>query len=389
MSLTLSRSLLVLSAIIFIVCIFFLTLEERERFGGGAGAGVLLYYRITDALNYKAASLDAPIPFSEYGELISKTNVYDKAQVVMFETLNRVDLLMTKMVFPAGIKYVYGVAGSDSIASKSLLAITLRTCLDAAVLDTIIPKTYVMENGIDQERWLTDTRGGSGNAIFIMKKNVQRQEGFLITSDRQKIMDGFNPVNDWVVCQELLQNPLLVGGRKVNLRIYLLVVVGAVGGVRGCSMYAYNDGFMYYTPAPFKAGTVSTEENITTGYIDRQVYVDNPLTVQDLLLQLAPAASNILWANVLKLMGQIAGCYAPLFVDANKSIPGTKFLIYGCDIAPSNDYNCKLMEVNKGPDLSYKDDRDGLLKREMVRQALSIVGIGADGQGGPNFLKLI
>lgn len=361
-----SRILLIISAIVFLASLFFLTLQEREKF---AGPGALLYYRISDTLDYTKPSMDAFAPFSEFTEMLTKVDTYSKAQVIMFETLNRIDLMMVKMQWPVTLKYIYGLAGSDNIASKSLLAIKLKACYDQATLDTIIPKTYIMENGLDMDRFITDTRGGGNLGLYILKKNVQRQEGFVITNDRATIIDGFNPVSDFVVCQELLQNPLLVAKRKVNMRIYLLVIVGASGG----GMYMYNDGFMYYTPEAFRAGSDKTEENITTGYIDRQVYVDNPLTVRDLLLSLAPSASNILWGNIVGLMQKLCKCYQPLFQDANKAIPGTKFLIYGCDIAPSSDYECKLMEVNKGPDLSYKDERDGKLKREMVHEALGMV----------------
>lgn len=361
-----SRILLFISLVVFLASIFFLTLQEKEKFANNDNR--ILYYRISDVLDYSKESLAALVPFLEFKDILVKTNDYNKAQFLMFETLNRIDLMMNKIRLPKTILYIYGLAGSDNIASKSLLAINLKACYDQATLDKLIPKTYIMENGLDMDRFITDTRFGN-IGLYIMKKNVQRQEGFVITNDRNKIIDSFNPVNNYVVCQELLQNPLIIDKRKVNLRIYLLVIVGT----RGTTMYMYNNGFMYYTPGEFKKGSDKPDENITTGYIDRQVYAKNPLTVKDLLLQLTPAASNILWDNIVSLMKKTAKCFQPLFQDANKAIPGTKFLIYGCDIAPSDDYDCKLMEVNKGPDLSYKDERDGKLKKEMVLEALRLV----------------
>ena len=38
---------------------------------------------------------------------------------------------------------------------------------------------------------------------------------------------------------------------------------------------------MYYTPKFFQPNSIDKDRNITTGYIDRQVYVENPLTTQD------------------------------------------------------------------------------------------------------------
>ena len=38
---------------------------------------------------------------------------------------------------------------------------------------------------------------------------------------------------------------------------------------------------MYYTPELFEKGNPSFKKNITTGYIDRKVYDENPLTHED------------------------------------------------------------------------------------------------------------
>ena len=374
-----SRILLIISLVVFIISISFLTLKEKKE----SYAQSILYYRVNDNLNTSKPSLNGLQPLSDFSQLV-KTDTYNDAEILMFESLNRIDTIMQKVVYPKNVQFVFGIAGSDNIASKSMLAISLRTCYDDTILNTLIPKTYIMEKGIDQDRWLRDTRDGLGG-IYIMKKNIQRQEGFVITNDKEIIIKGFSPLEDYVVCQELLQNPLLISERKINIRIYLLVVVWVNG--KGCNMYIYNDGFMYYTPAPFKKGSLNPDENITTGYIDREVYVNNPLTLQDLLGMITPVASNILWNNIINLMTTVARCYIPTFLDANKKIPGTKFTIYGCDIAPADDYTVKLMEVNKGPDLSYKDERDGKLKKHIVEEMLSLVNIIESRT--QNFIKIV
>jgi len=334
-----------------------------------ANVGVT-YFRITDSLDYSSSSLDAIKPILDIAATnpgtISKETVYDNAMCLMFETLNKVDTLMATVRYPKSVKFVFGVAGTDTLVSKSMLAITLRTFYDVSI--GIIPKTYIMENGIDKDRFLSDYQGG----IYIMKKNIQRQEGCMITDDRASIMRGFDAGNDYVVVQELLQDPLVVGGRKTNIRIYMLAVVTPGSGTK---FYMYNDGFMYYTPQPFVAGTTDADLNITTGYIDRQVYVDNPLTFQDLLMSLPPVNANLLYKNIVALFNLLIAPYIPIFTNENSTLPGVKFTIFGCDIAPSSNFGAKLMEVNKGPDLGYKDDRDRILKQGMVREALGIVGI--------------
>ena len=42
----------------------------------------------------------------------------------------------------------------------------------------------------------------------------------------------------------------------------------------------YN-GFVYYTPKKYSNESLHFDHNITTGYIDRKIYEENPLTLKD------------------------------------------------------------------------------------------------------------
>ena len=44
--------------------------------------------------------------------------------------------------------------------------------------------------------------------LYILKKNVQRQEGIKITSDLNTLLNSFK--DSYIIIQELLQNPFLV-----------------------------------------------------------------------------------------------------------------------------------------------------------------------------------
>lgn len=347
----------------------------------------ILFYRITDTLNYKNPSLMPIQPYTDimsetiYDNYFQKTDVYDKAEWIMFETFNNIDVIMKQIKFPSKIRFVFGLAGTDMLVSKSALALTLTMYLDEKDLKNTIPSTYVLENAIDKDKFINDYKP---NGTYIMKKNIQRQEGIVITKDRNTILYNFNTISDYVVVQELLKDPMLVSLRKINIRIYLLVVIGENNNNN--SMYMYGDGFMYYTPLNYKDST-NIEENITTGYIDRKVYEDNPLTLRDLYLSMPPQNASILSANILKTMKTIAQVYLPLFAKQNGNLPGNKFIIYGVDLAPSASFDVKVMEVNKGPDLSYKDVRDKELKLNMVQEALGIVGIMP--KNGSLFIQLV
>jgi hypothetical protein len=131
-----------------------------------------------------------------------------------------------------------------------------------------LPQSYITYENDSMEEFKKEY---DKNKLYIMKKNVQRQEGIIITKDYDKLINGIK--DEFIIIQELLQNPFILNGRKINLRVYILVVVKN----NKCSTYVYNDGFMYYTPQFFVKGSADIDRNVTTGYIDRKVYEENPV----------------------------------------------------------------------------------------------------------------
>jgi hypothetical protein len=229
----------------------------------------------------------------------------------------------------------------------------------------MIPTTYLLdsESSLQQIRKEFDPSN-----VYILKKNIQRQEGYLLTRNLQEILQNRK---EYVVCQKMLQNPYLVNGRKINLRIYLLIMIKH-GNV---SFYYFDNGFLYYTPLMFKPTSMNPGEVITTGYIDRQVYKENPMTLRDLEQFLGEIKYDKLMISVHMLLKKVKMAYQERLRAENAGLPGVKFLVYGCDVAPDSDLHVQLMEINKGPDLNYKDDRDKAVKLTMVRQVMNLVGI--------------
>ena len=348
-------------------------------------------FRIDDKMNHRNSSLSLIQPFEDMGVRVA-TSIW-KADMICFETLNMIDHNIKKLrLSPSSrCRWIMAVGGSDIIASKSMLCLTLRK----AGLDHYIPQTYIFDANEDRQRFIETY---DPNKLYILKKNVQRQEGIVIlpssssSSTFDYVLDLFDKNaetngSSFVVCQELLQDPLVVGGRKVNLRVYLLCCVfeqkgkGSLGEEK-VQMYMYHDGFIYYTPEFWEPNSVSIDRNITTGYIDREVYRVNPLTLRDMITFLNQGKTDHLGdqleSSIIETMRKLASVYRPIFLQnqtkRNKQI--TNWTIFGCDLAPNSSCtNVKIMEVNKGPDLSYKDERDKALKFNMVKEALKIVGI--------------
>ena len=57
--------------------------------------------------------------------------------------------------------------------------------------------------------------------------------------------------------------------------------------------------------------------------------------------------------------------------DINDGV--NRFIILGADVSPDQDLNVKLLEMNKGPDLKAKDDRDRAVKEKLVHECINLL----------------
>jgi tubulin polyglutamylase TTLL9 len=225
----------------------------------------------------------------------------------------------------------------------------------------------------------------SSNEIYILKKNVQRKEGLKLTQNFFEIIDASK--ENYKVVQKYITDLYLVNGRKINLRIYVLVIKDTYGNIK---LLVYQDGFMYYTPELFEKNDTSFERNITTGYVDRQIYIDNPLTHNDFRNFLDDPnrkktiieeyynyayknkLSNYIFSQIYQLIGTIFKTYENII---GTNLYGVGFQLYGVDIAINEKLQPMIMEINKGPDLKAKDDRDRELKTKLCTDILKSIGL--------------
>jgi hypothetical protein len=195
-------------------------------------------------------------------------------------------------------------------------------------------------------------------------------------------MDGYK--NGFYLVQDYLYNPYLIINRKVNFRVYTLIVCrnGVVEG------YIHKDGFVYYTPQDYDEDDPTFDKHITTGYIDRKIYDKNPLTIEDFRahLEKEQAGSSIKWDNnVNKLMHDIIEGVSIKVCKNNKLKRHTLFQLFGSDVAPTKDLEAWLMEINKGPDLDAKDERDKKVKTRVQEDIFKVV----DGEKDTRFVRVL
>ena len=257
-------------------------------------------------------------------------------------------------------KWIYSLRTIDIIASKVHMYQHLHEHLRSSQLDQVVPETYVLSNESIDSWYEPDT-------LYILKKNIQRQRGCLLTRNENTIRFAQN--DGYLVAQRVLLDNFLVNGRKINMRHYVIILVD-----HDVRMYAFRNAFLYYSPSVYDPDSDLKEVHITSGLIDREIYCQNPLTMDELCQGLDTGA-EVLRSNVRNLLTVVFGSFRDILKAKDGQNPQTNFVIVGADLSVDSQLNCKIMEINKGPDLGFKDERDATLKRQMVHCAFALAGI--------------
>lgn len=280
---------------------------------------------------------------------------------------------------------IFMLNNTDHMVSKLALWKYLKEKYGSTIASNMLPHTWDLTDTNEVELFKSQF---NPKKIYITKNNYQRQEGLEIHTKLETIL---NSRDKYILVQELLQDPYLVSGRKINLRVYVLVIKDNYSNIK---LQIYRDGFMYYTPELFKPNDPSFKKNITTGYIDRQVYVENPLTHMDFRKWLDDSnrkltdietymkktyphikLSDYIFSQIYEQLGFVFQTYETIV--GTKTF-GVSFQLYGVDVAINQDLKPMVMEINKGPDLGAKDGRDRELKMGLGTDILKSVGLIPD-----------
>ena len=296
-------------------------------------------------------------------------------------------------IFGDGVR-IFMLDNTDHMVSKILLWKYLVNKYGKEESSRLIPYTWDLTDPNEFEQFKNQY---DNSKIYITKNNQQRQEGIEIHSSIDSIIKS---KDKYLLVQELLQDPYLVNGRKINLRVYVLVIKDNYGNIK---LQIYKDGFMYYTPELFQKNDSSFERNITTGYVDRQIYIDNPLTHDDFrkflddpnrkrtiieeyyLSAYNNKLSDYIFSQIYQLIATIFKTYEEVL---GSKTYGVSFQLYGVDVAINDKLQSMIMEINKGPDLTAKDTRDKQLKINLCTDILRSLGL-IDESDKNNFLTVL
>ena len=309
-------------------------------------------------------------------------------------------------------KFIFGINGCDKIVSKNKIWETLVNCYGRNIASKLMPESFVLENNRDMNIFNKQFNNQS-NKIYIMKKNLQRKEGLKLTKNIYDILDGVNL--NYKVVQKYINNLYLINGRKVNLRIYVLVVI------KNNVIYFYlcKNGKCIYTNKKYNDNDLDFESNITSYHLDMNVYKENPRSFYELKKYMNNDINNninnninndinnennlkynnkniesnsncdILFKNIYTNMKKICKCISKNLYQSN-NIKGTiSFQLFGADVIFDEDLNPYLLEMNKGPDMNPRDIIDKKMKTKVQEDMFKIVGIIPQPKNEINSFNLI
>ena len=110
------------------------------------------------------------------------------------------------------------------------------------------------------------------------------------------------------------------------------------------------------------------------------VYEDNPRTFNELIeyINSNGDSGQFLFNKIEKLMKEISYCLAKNLYQSKNILKTISFQLFGADVIFENNLHPYLLEINKGPDMSPRDDIDDNMKNTVQTDMLKIVGILKD-----------
>ncbi len=269
--------------------------------------------------------------------------------------------------------YIFGINGCDKMVSKNNIWSVLKKYYGFDEASKIMPSSYVLEDKHDMKLFERDYKKDN---IYIMKKNVQRKEGLKLTKDYNEIINAHN--DEYKVVQKYIRNLYLINGYKVNLRVYLLIIIN--NDIK--HFYISDLGKCIYTKKKYNDNDLDFESNITSYHLDMNVYKNNPRTFDQLRDYINkkeenPNAGSLFFVKMNSILQKMSTALSNEFYQSEniKAHNAITFQLFGVDIIMDNDLNPLILEVNKGPDMSARDDEDKKMKSIVQTHMFEKVGI--------------
>lgn len=239
-----------------------------------------------------------------------------------------------------------------------------------------VPVTYSLP--ADYSLFVEEFRRNS-NSVWIMKPSAKAQgKGIFIINRLSQIKrwaQKADRTRDAYVISRYINNPLLVGGRKFDLRIYALVT-----NYRPLRVYVHSQGFARFCNTRYTNDTGELDNlfvHLTNVAVQKHNEEYNSRhggkwSLNNLRLFLEStrglAATEALFRDIERIIFHSLRAVQNVMINDKHC-----FECYGYDIIIDNEMKPWLVEVNASPSLTATTRSDRLLKTALINDLLNVV----------------
>lgn len=315
-------------------------------------------------------------------QLTSTSNFRDNWILYIPKNYNYVELELTKLKPGNNKQIIYAIKGCDTICSKNQLWFNIRSYYGREKAHTIMPETFNLNDEDDiavfKEKYLINNDNTPIKTTFILKKNLQGKKGLhLVNNSEKALREG--KWNNFKLIQKYLENPYLINKRKVNLRLYVVIICH----LDRQEWLLFNEGKCIYSNKCFDKesslddkGLLDKEQHFTSYNLDTdKVYLDEklPESLQDLERYLGSEKFEELMENINKLLLLIKSAYSSRLGKLNTLKKNKCFQLFGLDFLMDENLKPYLLEFNKGPAMSIKSPKDKELKKTLLSSMFKLL----------------
>lgn len=222
--------------------------------------------------------------------------------------------------------------------------------------------------------WIVKPVGKSnGSGIFLINNLAKIAKWTKKIKNRKST----NPANkESYVISKYINNPLLIDGKKFDLRFYVLVTT-----FRPLKAYLFKFGFCRFCTIKYNSNVADIENllvHLTNVSLQKRGKQYNSshggkLSIQNLRLFLestrGKAVTDALFDDIVQLIVHSLKSVNTIIMSNDKHC----FECYGYDIIVDNDLKPWLIEVNSSPSLTTTTDNDSILKNKLIDSILSVI----------------
>jgi hypothetical protein len=277
-------------------------------------------------------------------------------------------------------KKIFGIGGSDLIAAKDYLWYMVVDYYGREEASKLMPETFLLNYKKDLDLFTTNY---NPNNFYILKKNLQRKEGILLTKSLDEINKSIE--DKFTVVQKYI-NSYLIKNRKINLRLYIIILCKN----NEKQVFLNEKGKCIYTNKDYNMDTYDKEVHITSYNLNQDVYDGRPLLFEELKEYLGEEIYNRIFEKIVEKIRKILYASLKKLCTIKNIKKNYKFQLFGVDVVFDTNYEPYVLEFNKGPDMNSKSSIDKKFKINLLQDIFYLLNISEKPDYHKNsFFKII